>query len=88
MISFRQLLVIALVIGLIWLFHQLRQRLRQPPARPDETPATASFQDTVRCSRCGVHLIRSEARGNERHGYVCGDRDCVEQQRRSKSSTT
>lgn len=85
MISFRQLLVIALVIGLIWLFHQLRQRLRQP-SRPDEPPV-ATFQDTVRCSRCGVHLIRSEARGDKRRGYVCRDRDCIEQQRRSGGST-
>jgi hypothetical protein len=78
MISFRQLLVIAVVIGLVWLFYQLRQRLdRTTGDRPPPEPPAGRFQDTVRCRRCGVYLPRAEARGDDRRGYTCADPDCL-----------
>lgn len=83
MISFRQLLIIALVIGLLWLFSQFRQRLRGV-----RTAAPAPFRDTVRCRHCGVYLPREDAGGDSRHGFACHDPACIAQRTESTESPT
>ena len=78
MISFRQLLVIALVIGVLWLLSQARGRLRAAAAGRQakrQTPV-AEFEDTVRCRHCGTYLLRNAAKGNDKDGYYCPDPEC------------
>lgn len=68
MISIKSLLVIALVIGILWLLRRLRRRLmaRRTTARP-------RYLETVRCGHCGVHLPRNQAVGSPREGYYCSE---------------
>ncbi len=68
MISFRQLLVTLLVIGLVWGFYRLKQRVQ---ARRSPQPL---YQDTVRCPQCGLYRPRTSALP------VCDHPDCPLQQ--------
>lgn len=58
--------IVLLVLGLLavyWILKSYRRRVDRDEAKP---PA-AGGEDMVRCTRCGVHLPRSEsitARGN------------------------
>ncbi|MDQ2695892.1 MAG: hypothetical protein M3Z21_11055 [Pseudomonadota bacterium] len=67
MISIKSLLVIALVIGILWLLRRLRRRLMaRRTARP-------RYLETVRCGQCGVHLPRNQAVGSPGQGYYCSE---------------
>jgi len=83
MISFRQLLVIALVIGAIWLIGTLRRRLTEKSPTKAST-ARHSFDDTVRCQHCGVYVIKREAAGNDKDGYSCREVACLASRRKAK----
>ena len=67
----KQLLIIALLIAGLWLFRRLKRQLsgRTRKARSSDI----SFRETVRCGRCGVHVLRSEAVGDPFEGYFCSD---------------
>lgn len=56
MISFRQLLVTLLVIGLVWGFYHLKQRWQARRAKPQPSVA---YRDTVRCPQCQLYLPRT-----------------------------
>ena len=77
MISFRQLLLIALVIGIIWLFSQLRQRLMDKPMVQKRAAGKQDYTETVRCRYCGVYTLRQDAVGNEQDGYACREPSCI-----------
>lgn len=63
------LVVLAVVVGVLWLMRSLR-RPRRPPA-PGE-PSPAQNEEMVACAQCGVHLPRSEALPG-RGGVFCGE---------------
>ncbi|HEY0781033.1 MAG TPA: hypothetical protein VGE98_01155 [Thermoanaerobaculia bacterium] len=79
----RLLIELLTVVYLVWQLRELYRRTigggppRQPTARPSaprqkpppEDPAALTL---VRCARCGVHVPRSQARGNGDGGaYLC-----------------
>ena len=68
MISIRQLLIIALVIGGFWLIHRLRQRR---PLQNRRSRNLTRYHDTVQCARCGVYLSKTDALGSATEGYYC-----------------
>ena len=78
MISFRQILVIVLVTLGIWLIKTLHSRVSKNFERNRDDLATSNtgYQDMVPCKRCGTHILRSQARGNAKEGYVCNDMQC------------
>lgn len=54
-----------IIAGLIyWLI-----KVRQP--KKEKTEALESYEDTVNCSHCGVHLPKSEAINNQENKYFC-----------------
>ena len=61
MISFRQLLIIALVIAGIWLLGRLRQQFMR--GRKNRARQNIAFQKTIRCQRCGLYLPDKAATG-------------------------
>jgi uncharacterized protein len=52
-------LILILIIGFT-IYALVRGYLRRLP-KEDAKPQTGSGEDMVRCSRCGVHLPRSES---------------------------
>ena len=84
MISFRQLIVIVLVIGIVWLLGSLRRRLGEKSSaqtsRADQ--AQYNFDETVRCRHCGVYMLKREAAGNDSDGYTCRDPACLTSRKR------
>jgi uncharacterized protein len=74
----KYLLLIAIVIGVLWLTRTLRKPV--PPPQPNGSPSSASApaaealppEDIVACAQCGIHLPRSEALPG-RGGLFCGE---------------
>lgn len=54
------LLILAAVLGLVWLLRSGR-RGSKPSQAEASAPPPAGPQDMVRCARCGVHLPHDEA---------------------------
>jgi uncharacterized protein len=79
----KYILLLAVVLGTIWLMRSLRKP-RLPPQQPDAKPPAASQEpeDMVRCAQCGVHLPRSESLPG-RGGVFCSEahRSVFENQR-------
>jgi uncharacterized protein len=64
----------------IWLvLKYLVPALRRPveSQRPEPPPPDAGAQDTVRCARCGLFVLRSEAFSDGNHFY------CSEEHRKA-----
>ena len=77
MISIRQLLVVAFVTVGLWLLKRLQTRLKARHSGTEVAKNIRKFEDTVRCSRCGTHITRSEAVDEGRKGFYCADRNCL-----------
>ena len=89
MISLRQIAVVILVAVGLWLLKRLQSRLKD--AFFDANSGTniakksgnvsdkdANYHEMVRCVRCGTHLPRAQALGNERRGFYCNNGDCAQ----------
>jgi len=87
MISFRQLLIIILVIAGVWLFRHLQKRLTDNPWRQTKKNQI-NYQDTVRCELCGTHIPQSMALGDARQGYRCDDAKHCSQRGHANQSHT
>ena len=67
----KYLILIAVVIGVLWLARSLRRPPVSPtPKAPSASPSTS--EEMVTCAQCGVHLPRSEALPG-RGGVFCGE---------------
>lgn len=65
------ILLLAVVLGTIWLMRSLRKP--KLPPRPDAAPPpTPIAEDMVSCAQCGVHLPRSESLPG-RGGVFCSE---------------
>lgn len=62
------LILIAVVVGVLWLMRSLRK----PSIPPTQKPAQPQHEEMVTCAQCGVHLPRSEALPG-RGGVFCGE---------------
>lgn len=70
----KYLLLTALIVGIVWLWHRNREQAiknaaasARPPARPDQ-----AVTEIVACSVCQVHLPKSEALiGRQGSLYCC-----------------
>ena len=62
------LVLIAVVVGVLWLMRSLRKPNLPPTPKPPQT----HNEEMVACARCGVHLPRSEALPG-RGGVFCGE---------------
>ncbi|MGY4827843.1 PP0621 family protein [Sphaerotilaceae bacterium SBD11-9] len=66
------LIVIAVIVGVLWLMRSLRKpHLPPTPAKPP-SPVSPTNEEMVACAQCGVHLPRSEALPG-RGGVFCGE---------------
>ncbi|HEX3138477.1 MAG TPA: PP0621 family protein [Rhizobacter sp.] len=65
------LIVIAVVVGVLWLMRSLR-RPHLPPTPRAPQAAEPKNEEMVACAQCGVHLPRSEALPG-RGGVFCGE---------------
>lgn len=82
----KYILLIAVVLGTLWLMRSLRKP--KLPPQPGATPPPASSptpalpEDMVSCVQCGVHLPRSESLPG-RGGVFCSEahRSAFESQR-------
>ena len=82
MISIRQLVIVALVIGIFWLLGRLRRHFTGKPskwARRDPAYKEAhkeTYKETVRCERCGLYLPRTGFNDKLGEYHSCNDDDC------------
>ena len=67
----KYLILIAVVIGVLWLARSLR-RPAAPPAPRSPGASSPGSEEMVTCAQCGVHLPRSEALPG-RGGVFCGE---------------
>lgn len=71
----KYLLVIALILGVFWLWRHNRQvenkTQQKPPARGKGAPAKA-LTEMVACTVCQVHLPKSEALPSGK-GFYCSE---------------
>ena len=70
----KYLIVLALVVGVFWLWRHKRQTERDAARPPSRAPSSATHGATemVACDVCHVHLPKSEALiGNK--GIYCSD---------------
>jgi uncharacterized protein len=80
------ILLLAVVLGVIWLMRSLRKPKLPPEAGPEKKPAAPQEagrpEEMVSCEQCGVHLPRSEALPG-RGGVFCSEahRSVYENQR-------
>lgn len=66
----KYLILIAVVLGVLWLMRSLRKPSDSaPPQKPASPPQQ---EEMVSCAQCGVHLPRSEALPG-RGGVFCGE---------------
>jgi uncharacterized protein len=66
----RIILLILIALAIYWLFRAfLRSQSRDDAPKPPESMSTRG-EDMVTCTRCGVHLPRSDAR-DEAGALVC-----------------
>jgi uncharacterized protein len=68
----KYLLLIAVVVGVLWLVRARSSRLKPPPSRADQPAKPVSPQAMVVCPHCGVHLPRSDAVAGAQ-GLYCSD---------------
>jgi uncharacterized protein len=72
----KYLLLIAVVVGVLWLVRGRPSRLK-PPASKSPQPAppakAVSPQAMVVCAHCGLHLPRSEAVAAGIQEFYCSD---------------
>jgi uncharacterized protein len=69
----KYILLLAVVLGTLWLMRSLRKP--KLPPQPGATPPPASPsgpEDMVSCAQCGVHLPRSESLPG-RGGVFCSE---------------
>jgi uncharacterized protein len=78
----KYILLIAVVLGTIWLMRSLRKPKLPPQPGATPPPSPALPEDMVSCLQCGVHLPRSEALPG-RGGLFCSEahRSLFENQR-------
>ena len=74
MISIRQLIIVALVIGIFWFLGRLRRRLTEKPLR--WARRDMSYKETVRCERCGLYLPRTSFAGDMGEEHSCNEVHC------------
>lgn len=76
----KYLILIAVVVGVVWLLRSLRKPMLPPQTKPEAVQDAQ--EDMVSCSQCGMHLPRSEALPG-RGGMFCseGHRTAFESQR-------
>jgi len=69
----KYILLLAVVLGTLWLMRSLRKpKLPPQPGATPPSPTTSSPEDMVSCMQCGVHLPRSEALPG-RGGVFCSE---------------
>ncbi len=68
----KYLILIAVVVGVLWLMRSLRKPSASAPAQKPTSPPQQKQEEMVSCSQCGVHLPRSEALPG-RGGVFCGE---------------
>ncbi|HEY0822009.1 MAG TPA: PP0621 family protein [Rhizobacter sp.] len=70
----KYILLLAVVIGVIWLMRTLRrpERPSQEEPKAPGNPTAPSTEAMVSCEQCGVHLPRSEALPG-RGGVFCSE---------------
>ena len=78
MISIRQLIIVALVIGIFWFLGRLRRRLTEKPLRWTRRDMSykESYKETVRCERCGLYLPRTSSTSEIGEDHSCNDVHC------------
>ena len=82
MISIRQLIIVALVIGIFWLLGRLRRHFAEKPSKwvrrhPAYKEAyKETYKETVRCERCGLYLPRTRSSDKMGEYQSCNDDDC------------
>jgi uncharacterized protein len=64
----KYLILIAVVVGVLWLMRSLRK----PSIPPTQKPGQPQQEEMVTCAQCGVHLPRSEALPGQ-GGVFCGE---------------
>lgn len=75
----KYLLLIAIVIGVLWLTRTLRKSAMPPPSSPPSAPpgstrpdAVGLAEEIVACAHCDIHLPRGEALPG-RGGVFCSE---------------
>jgi uncharacterized protein len=71
----KYLLLIAVVVGVLWLVRGRSSRVNPPaskPPQPAQAAKAVSPQAMVACAHCGLHLPRSEAVAGAQELY-CSD---------------
>ncbi|MBL0730145.1 PP0621 family protein [Piscinibacter sp. HJYY11] len=78
----KYILLLAVVLGTLWLMRTLRKPKLPPQPGATPPPAPALPEDMVSCTQCGMHLPRSEALPG-RGGVFCSEahRGAFESQR-------
>ena len=66
----KYLILIAVVVGVLWLMRSLRKPSGSAPTQKPATPPQQ--EEMVTCMQCGVHLPRSEALPGK-GGVFCGE---------------
>ncbi|GAB4553551.1 MAG: hypothetical protein Tsb007_08370 [Rhizobacter sp.] len=66
----KYLILIAVVVGVLWLMRSVRKPSGSAPAQKPATPPQQ--EEMVSCAQCGVHLPRSEALPGL-GGVFCGE---------------
>lgn len=72
----KYLLILALILGVVWLWRHNRQAEKDAaaPPRAPARPAATGITEIVACSVCQVHLPKSEALiGHEGKQFFCSE---------------
>lgn len=71
----KYLLILALILGVVWLWRHNRQAEKDAaaPPRAPARPAATGITEIVACSVCHVHLPRSEALIGREGGVYCSE---------------
>lgn len=69
-------LVVVFAVLFAWrLFNSAKAKKRAQAADPPKAQPPPPIEETVRCSRCGTYLPKSDARDSP-GGLTCGDPEC------------
>lgn len=71
--------ILVIVLGLL-LAYWLLKRYRKGLSRREERPQGGSGEDMVRCSRCGLHLPRSESVVSDSDFFCCAEHERQQRQ--------
>jgi hypothetical protein len=69
------IVVVFAILFALRLFNTAKAKKRAQAADPPKAGPPPPIEETVRCSRCGTYLPKSDARYSPA-GLTCGDPDC------------